>query len=111
MLGGKKKAIIKCHLAPVACILLPLSPLQQWELLEYLGNLEWIFQLSVRELYSEHAPLFAMITWKYNSLHYFLSITCTHLAFSRLLNDLEVMTLQCFVYTAEFSLLHKLLFN
>lgn len=35
----------------------------QRELLEYFGNPEWTFQLSECELYSEHAPLFAVIAW------------------------------------------------
>lgn len=52
---------------------------------------------------------------EYNSSHYFSGTTCPHLAFRRLLNDLEVMTLQCSLHThthvAQFSLLHKLLFN
>lgn len=98
--GGGEKAIIKCHLAPVACSPLPFSPTPT--------GIVRIFRISTVNfpfvsmwLIFGACGSFLAICYdylKYNGSHYSFGITCPPLAFWRLPNNLEVMTFHCFLF-------------
>lgn len=110
-----KKAIIKCHLAPVACSPLPFPPHTNGSSYN-IWDIHSDFSLCQHVNYSQSMCLYFVVCYDYiayNGSHYFFSITCPQLAFRSLPNDLKVMTFLRLSVGMYHTLLfqHKLLYK